>query len=253
MRVIPVIDLLGGRAVHAVRGERARYQPVRSVLCETSNPISIAEAFGRLGLDELYIADLDAIVGNGERGESGRAGHRNLIAEIAACEGRRILLDAGVSDIAAAEEWADSGIDKIVVGSETLGAWSDLDRIIARIGAPRVVFSLDLRGGTILSRSHALRSMRPVEALGRLRAEGCAEVIILDLLRVGSEQGVDRELLAELRAALPDLDLLIGGGVSGPDDLAALEALSVSGVLVATALHNGSISADHLSRRGRYA
>lgn len=247
-----MIDLLGGRAVHAVKGERGRYQPVKSVLCGAPEPLAIADAFSRLGLDELYIADLDAIIGAAgcaPHCTSGPSNHRDLIAEIARGAGRRVLLDAGVSDVDAAEAWCDSGINKIVVGSETLGAWRDLDLIIGRIGAPRVVFSLDLRDETIISRSCALQSMRPINALGRLRAAGCAEVVILDLLRVGSEQGVNRELMAEARAAFPDLELLVGGGVSGPDDLAAIQALSVSGVLVATALHNGSINSSHLSHR----
>ena len=68
MRVVPVIDLKGGMAVHAVRGERERYRPVRSVITDDAgDPVALARAFAsELGLDELYVADLDAIGGEGE-------------------------------------------------------------------------------------------------------------------------------------------------------------------------------------------
>ena len=70
MRVVPVIDLKDGTAVHAVRGERERYRPVRSALArEDGDPLALARAFrSTLGLDELYVADLDAIAGESERG-----------------------------------------------------------------------------------------------------------------------------------------------------------------------------------------
>ena len=78
MRVIPVIDLKGGVAVHAVRGERERYRPLRSRIAEGSDPVELTRAVReRFGLDELYVADLDAIAGGpGSAGRRRRAGAR---------------------------------------------------------------------------------------------------------------------------------------------------------------------------------
>ena len=70
--VIGVIDLKGGVAVHAVRGERERYRPVRSALAARAEPIAVAAGLRALGLDELYVADLDAIAGG--------AGHPSIAA-----------------------------------------------------------------------------------------------------------------------------------------------------------------------------
>jgi phosphoribosylformimino-5-aminoimidazole carboxamide ribotide isomerase len=57
MRVIPVIDLKSGAAVHAVRGERERYRPLRSGLVAGSDPVEVARAVREaLGLGELYVA-----------------------------------------------------------------------------------------------------------------------------------------------------------------------------------------------------
>src|SRR3954451_21049471 len=68
VRVVPVIDLKADTAVHAVRGERERYRPVHSVIASADgDPLALTRAFrSELGLDELYVAALDAITGAGE-------------------------------------------------------------------------------------------------------------------------------------------------------------------------------------------
>ena len=88
MRLIPVIDLLDGQAVHAVIGKREHYRPVKSVLCDTPDPFEVATAFrDRLGLNEIYIADLDAIQG------ARQVNHREMIAALAGEEDLNIILD----------------------------------------------------------------------------------------------------------------------------------------------------------------
>jgi phosphoribosylformimino-5-aminoimidazole carboxamide ribotide isomerase len=236
MRIIPVIDLLGGQVVHAVKGERQHYLPVKSVLCSTPDPIAIARAFrDRLGLNEIYIADLDALQ------SAGNSTHRETIAILAQKEHINILLDAGVSDIESARAWLDLGIHKIIIGSETMNAWDALKDIPAAISPDRLIFSLDLRAGKILSRYPALAAMAPMEALRNLHSAGWPEIILLDLNRVGSESGIDHPFLAGARTAFPDLSLLIGGGISSTEELAGLKARGIAGVLLATALHRGTI------------
>jgi phosphoribosylformimino-5-aminoimidazole carboxamide ribotide isomerase len=67
-------------------------------------------------------------------------------------------------------------------------------------------------------------------------------VILLELDRVGTSAGLDRQFLEEARAAA-EHPLILGGGVKGEEDLLALEEMSFSGALLATALHNGRIPA----------
>jgi phosphoribosylformimino-5-aminoimidazole carboxamide ribotide isomerase len=242
MRLIPVIDLLGGQAVHAVKGERERYQPVRSVLCSTPDPFEVARAFrDRLGLNEIYIADLDSIR------SFGQTNHREVIAALAAREGINIILDAGVSHVEGIRAWLDLGVHRVVIGSETLCAWDALRDFPSRSGGSRLAFSLDFRAGKILSRCPALAAIPPMEALEHLRFSGWQEIILLELRRVGSGEGIDCELAAEACASFPDLNLLVGGGMADPEELIKLQSLGINGVLMATAFHRGIIGARHLS------
>jgi phosphoribosylformimino-5-aminoimidazole carboxamide ribotide isomerase len=242
MRLIPVIDLLDGQTVHAVRGERAHYRPVKSVLCDTPDPLAIARAFrDQLGLREIYIADLNAIQG------FARNDHRDVIAAMARTEELDIFLDAGISDVENAQAWLDHGVRKVVIGSETLRKWDEVQNIPAGIKQDHLIFSLDFQSGKILSQCPALAAMDPIEVLKHLQQSGWQEVILLDLRRVGSFRGADYALAAEAQAKFPDLHLLIGGGIAKPEELAKLKSAGIEGVLVATALHEGIIDAECIS------
>jgi phosphoribosylformimino-5-aminoimidazole carboxamide ribotide isomerase len=239
VRVVPVIDLKAGTAVHAVRGERERYRPVRSVIAgDDGDPLSLARAFrSELGLDELYVADLDAITGE-----------RELSSSIAAlAREARVMVDAGVSEPPAARALLDLGAHRVVVGTETLPGPGALDRLLAELPDGAVVLSVDLRDGRALSPDPQLAGLPALDAVARLHRPGLREAIVLDLARVGSGTGPDVGLIAELHAAFGDLELLAGGGVRDIEDLRALGDAGASGALVATALHSGVIGPRELA------
>ncbi|MDR2707803.1 MAG: HisA/HisF family protein, partial [Nitrososphaerota archaeon] len=63
MNVIPVIDVLNGIVVHAVRGNREEYKPLQSLLTFSVDPVEVATVFKLQGFSTLYLADIDAIQG----------------------------------------------------------------------------------------------------------------------------------------------------------------------------------------------
>jgi len=240
MRIVGVIDLKDGTAVHAVRGDRERYRPVHSVIGgDDGDALALARGFrAALGIQEVYVADLDAIVGHG--------GNQ---PEVAALAGEaRLMVDAGVSEPAAARALLDLGARRVIVGTETLEGAAALERLLADLPDGAVILSVDLREGRVLSPDPQLAGLSAPAALAHLRRPGLREAIVLDLARVGSGEGPDVELIAELHAAFPDLELLAGGGVRNAGDLRALEGAGAAGALVATALHGGVIGPRELAQ-----
>jgi phosphoribosylformimino-5-aminoimidazole carboxamide ribotide isomerase len=239
VRVVPVIDLKAGMAVHAVRGERERYRPVHSfIAADDGDPLSLARAFrSELGLDELYVADLDAITGEGE--------HSAVVAALA--QEARVMIDAGVSEPERARGLLDLGAHRVIVGTETLTGPDALDRLLTDLPDGAVVLSVDLRDGRLLSADPQLAGLPALEAVTRLYRDGLREAIVLDLARVGSGAGLDVGLIADLHAAFPELALLAGGGVRDAGDLHALRDAGAAGALVATALHSGVIGPRELA------
>ena len=237
MRVIPVIDLKNGAVVHAVRGQRERYRPLRSGLAGSVEPAEVARAFReQLGLDELYVADLDAIAGGPL--------HRDALAALAL--EARVIVDAGVTGAAAVRRLLELGAARVVIGTETLGDPAAVGRLRAELPDAPLVLSIDLRGERVVSRDPGLGRLGAAEALALFIESGVDEVIVLDLARVGSGAGPDVALVRELCSRFPELDLLAGGGVRDLADLRALAEAGAAGALVATALHGGAIGSEEL-------
>lgn len=66
MEIIPVIDLKNGVVVAAQKGKRDNYQPIQSLLCQSSTIESVVEGFLSINAFKIiYIADLDAITKSG--------------------------------------------------------------------------------------------------------------------------------------------------------------------------------------------
>jgi phosphoribosylformimino-5-aminoimidazole carboxamide ribotide isomerase len=222
-----------------VRGERERYRPVHSAIGGgDGDALALARGFrGEVGIEEVYVADLDAIVGAGENGAT--------IAALA--REARVMVDAGVSEPARARALLDLGAHRVIVGTETLPGPDALDRLHAELPDGALVLSVDLREGRLLSPDPQLASLPALDAFARLHRAGLREAIVLDLARVGSGSGPDVALIAEIHAAFPDLELLAGGGVRDVEDLRALAVAGAAGALVATALHRGVIGARELA------
>lgn len=235
MRIIPVMDLMGGKVVHAVRGQREQYKPIESTLTRFSDSVSIAMAFKNLGLKELYIADLDAIRSVGH--------NMGFIEQIAARSHMDIMLDAGFRRADEVKAYAKRGIRKIVLATETLESLKEVSKTVDRFGA-QVVASIDFKFSQVISQSGALQ-LTVGELVKEFEANGSSEILVLSLDRVGTGQGPDYSSLKEVleHATVP---VLVGGGVRNVEDILRLGRQGVSGVLVATALHRGIITKENL-------
>ena len=232
MLILPVLDLLDGVVVRGVAGRRAEYRPVESVLCETPAARDVARAFReRLGLTTLYVADLDAILHDRPNFE---------LYRLLARDGCELLIDAGVRNIERIQTVLDSGAAAAVIALETLPGPDLLEQAVGRFGAGRVIFSLDLLHGRPLGRDSMWASADPVEIAASAAARGVRRLIVLDLAAVGMDGGVSTlGLCREMRNRCPELRLITGGGIRGPDDLHELAPLGLEGVLVASAFHDG--------------
>jgi len=241
LKVIPVIDVLNGVAVHAVRGERSRYQPLKSVVCRSVDPVEVALTFESLGFRSLYMADLDAILR--------RSPNLAVYKQIRARTGLNLMVDAGVSKVAEAEKLLKSGVTKIVLGTETLPSLNLVGQTLKTLGEDHILVSIDLKGGKTMSASETISSMSAVQLAQALQKLGVCRIILLDLDRVGTERGANLSVLETILGET-ELKVLVGGGVKSFEELAKLETLGVSGVLVATALHKGKLKIDRLKLAG---
>lgn len=228
-----------GEVVQAVRGDRANYRPVQSVLARDAQPLSVARALREAtGCDEFYVADLDAIMGGQPQW--------NVLRELAGGAGAKLSVDAAIADAATAMKAIEAGAERAIVCSETL---QDLDApraIRSALPAERLLFSVDVVKGRVRSRCPALHDADPLAALDLMAREGWSQFILLTLDLVGAGGGPDWPLLEEAGSRFPDLSIVAGGGVRTAQDLQRLASMNMSGVLIATSLHRGWITPQDL-------
>jgi phosphoribosylformimino-5-aminoimidazole carboxamide ribotide isomerase len=239
LKVIPVIDILNGVAVHAVRGKRKEYMPLKSVLCQSSVPLDVAYAFRNIGFSELYVADLDAI--------TRQTPNYQIIQEIANLTGLKLMVDAGLTSLEEAKKILACHASKVIIGTETLNSKTFVSQAIQTLGSSRVMVSLDLKGEKVLVKLGFDGCKNAMCLLKDFEGMGVSEFIVLDLSRVGSGEGVNVSFLKDIIKSL-SAHIYVGGGVRSIADLVELKNLGIHSVLLATALHEGKITVPELKK-----
>ena len=186
------------------------------------------------------MADLDAIIDC--------SADFQVFQRIVDATGLNLMVDAGVTSMERAEKLLGSGVSKLVIGTETLQNKNFVGEAVKAFGSDRVIVSLDLRGKNVLVKLGFKGCTDPLCLLNEFKVMGISQVIVLDLTRVGSGEGVNVDFMKKVLAEVP-LDLYVGGGVRDINDLFELHDAGVSGALVATALHSGKISIEELKEK----
>jgi phosphoribosylformimino-5-aminoimidazole carboxamide ribotide isomerase len=217
MEIIPVLDIMGGRAVAGKSGKREEYTEQETVFASSSDPVEIAK---NLPFERLYAADLDGIM-------NGTPDIKTLerLARI-----KRLMVDIGIKESKDIKKIQNIDCD-IIIGTETL---KDVETV-KEVKNP--IVSMDIKDGRVIS---GFLPENPVEAFKALEKEGVTRFIILDISAVGTMKGADGGL-DEILKIRGSSKIIVGGGLV-KEDLEKLKIKGVSGALVGTALHRGFLA-----------
>lgn len=234
LEIIPVLDLMHGQVVRGISGQRESYRPISSHLVDSADPLEVADAFLDLpGLRRVYLADLDAIQDDQPAWST--------IATLVSRR-RRLLVDAGLRDVGRARELVEMGVESVVAGLETLSGPELIEGLVEAIGGDRLVFSLDMTAGTPMTDPTAWPDPTPAGLADTAIAAGVERMIVLDLAGVGTGGGPPTlDLCRLIRSRHDQIELITGGGIRDHHDITAAAAAGVDAVLVASALHDGSL------------
>jgi len=244
--LIPAVDLLDGIAVRLVQGDFARRA------ASVADPAPVVAGWVRAGVRRLHLVDL-----GGAR--AGRPMHLELAARLAAtaheaAADARVELGGGLRRLEEIEAAFDAGIDVAVLGTAALESPDLLAEAVARWPG-RIAVSIDVRGDQVAVDGWTRSAEAdPVQLALELSGAGVAHVIVTDVQRDGTRRGPNHELLARIRAAVPDSRLIAAGGIGNTRDLRQLAGLGVDGAIVGLALIDGSLTiADALAAAGQAA
>ncbi|MBB6401547.1 phosphoribosylformimino-5-aminoimidazole carboxamide ribotide isomerase [Methanococcus maripaludis] len=211
MEIIPVIDLMNGLAVSGKSGNRKEYVSIKSVLCDSSDPKDIITKYKKNGAKKVYIADLNSIMGTGNNFE--------IVKSLDIFK----ITDFGVKDRNDLEN-VKKYSEMTILGTETLNDVSILKE-------EHIILSLDFKDGKLLNYDLD-------EILSEIDKN--TPLIILDISSVGTQKGINVELIKDILEKT-DNPIYIGGGIKSEDDLKISKELGISGVLIGTTIHNGKL------------
>lgn len=228
MRIIPVLDLKGGTVVRAEKGRRDRYRPIDTPLSAGSDAVAVAEGLRTLyPFPTFYIADLDAI--------EGRAPNGAALARLRSmADPPELWVDAGIADAPSLAAALGEPLLCPVLGTESQADDSLLRRFRDH---PDLILSLDFF-------SDGFRG--PASVLDRPELWP-RRVIAMTLAKVGAAAGPDIDRLKEIKAKAGTRTVIAAGGVRDAADIRLLASLGIAAALVATSLHNGTLTPSELA------
>lgn len=237
-RIIPVIDILNSQAVHAIKGEREKYKPLKSVLINNSNPTRIAlKLKNKYLFNEFYIADLDAILQ--------KKPNITIISKILEIPGVEIMIDPGIKTKKNAEKYFKLNLKSLILGLETLRDLKVIMECLKLFDTNRIVVSIDMYNEVIQTNIREFKNQDIPEIVRKIEDLGVVNIILLDLFKVGQKMGGISALYLKIREQFNG-EILIGGGIKDLQDIKDYKSNNFSGVLIGTALHDGSIKTEEL-------
>ena len=221
--LIPSIDLMGGKIVQLVQGERKAL--------EFTDFEEWITRFSRFPLVQLI--DLDAAIGTGC--------NRDLVKEFA----RRLpcQVGGGIRSIEAAKEMLACGARRVILGSCLIrDARPDVafaTEAARTVGADHLVFAIDSKGGKVAIRGWRERTELTALELMQALDPWCAAFLYTNIDTEGLMQGMPLNAIRLLRGAT-EKHLIAAGGICTTEQIEELDALGVDAV-VGMAIYTGKI------------
>ncbi len=223
--LIPSIDLMGGKVVQLVQGER------KALEYDSFEPW--VERFA--GYPLVQLIDLDAAMRQGS--------NRELVGQIAArlpCQ-----VGGGIRTVADARAMLDAGARAVILGSALVReghANVELARELAEaVGVEKLVFGVDSKGGRVTVAGW--KQATPLTAISMMRSleAFCGAFLYTHVDTEGTMKGIPLEVIRELRAATTRR-LIAAGGIRSREEIDALDAMGVDAV-VGMAIYTGRVEA----------
>ncbi|MCK4370893.1 MAG: hypothetical protein KAV01_03730 [Candidatus Lokiarchaeota archaeon] len=237
-KIIPVIDILNSKAVHAKKGERTKYKPLKSYLFQSSNPVEIIRILRKKYNFELfYIADLDSIIK--------KAPNFQILKEISKISNIDFILDPGIVDLEDISNFLRFRIKNLILGLETIKNFKTIIQSLQILNQNNIIISIDMYNGQILSNAKDIKTQSPIKLIKKFESLGIKKIILLDLFRVGQKIGGIPQLYLDILHNFNG-DVYVGGGIKNYTDILNIKEQNFSGVLIATALYDGTIEIENL-------
>lgn len=232
IRVIPCLDVDGGRVVKGVKFQNLR---------DAGDPVELAQRYDRAGADELTFLDVTASSGN-------RDTTFDVVSRTAEQVFIPLTVGGGVREVSDVDRLLRCGADKASINTAAIARPAVIDEITRRFGSQVLVLSVDarrIRAGRTPSgfevTTHGGRKGTGIDAIEWAKEaadRGVGEILLNSIDADGTKEGFDLELIRLVRAAV-HVPIIASGGAGRPEHFPPAVAAGANAVLAASIFHFG--------------
>ncbi len=234
MRIIPAIDLIGGKCVRLQKGDFGKMTVYHN------DPLEVAKEFEDHGIQYLHLVDLDGA-------KAGRVVNYRILEKLASKTGLAIDFGGGIRSEKDVEVVLDSGGAQVVIGSL---AFRDADAffgILVDFGAENIILGADARNGRIAvggwQETTDIDLRQVVREYQKSRVQ---YVLCTDIDKDGMMEGPATELYQSLLKEVPYINLIASGGIRSMYDVVEMERIGCEGVIIGKAIYEKAITLQDL-------
>lgn len=231
VRVIPCLDVDGGRVVKGINFQELR---------DAGDPVELARIYDAEGADELTFLDISA-------SHEGRATTMEIVSRTAEEVFIPLTVGGGVSSVEDVDRLLRAGADKVAMNTAAINRPELIAEVADRFGNQVLVLSVDARRADTASgfevTTHGGRRSAGLDAIewaARAAQLGAGEILLNAMDADGTQDGFDLELIEAVRREV-SIPVIASGGAGKVEHFAPAVRAGADAVLAATVFHFGTL------------
>ena len=235
MKIFPAIDIKDKKCVRLIKGDfnqKTEYE---------MSPVEQATQFIDKGFKNLHIIDLDGAL-------TGETVNLDIIKEIVRKFDFKVEVGGGVRDFDSIQEYADIGVDKVILGSAAIKDKNFLKKACKRF-PKKIALGLDAKDGKLsVSGWKESSGISTLDFLNEVNDYSISRLIFTDINKDGTKESPNFEETLKV-AEISNCPVVISGGVSSIEDIKKAKTLkNVEGVIVGKAIYDGDVKLEELAK-----
>jgi len=234
--IIPAIDIIDGKCVRLSQGDYSK----KTIYNE--NPLEVAKQFEGMGISRLHLVDLDGA-------KKGEVVNFRVLDKIA--NNTQLVIDfgGGIKTNMSIQSVFNAGANMATIGSVAVKEPGLFFSWINTYGSNKILLGADVKEENIaISGWLEETKINIIDFLQMNIKNGLTQTFCTDVSKDGMLEGPSIELYKKIIQKFPDLIFIASGGVSNIKDVAELEKIGCSGVIIGKAIYEGKISLEEIKK-----
>lgn len=230
MKVIPAIDIIGGKAVRLFQGDYNKTDFIGQ------DVLDLAKSFVDSGADLIHLVDLDGA-------KAGKLINKETILEVVKTLKVDVEVGGGIRNYDDIKALMDGGVARVILGTVAIENRDLLEKGVKDFG-DKIAVAVDFKDGYICTKGWIDKSdIYYMDLIKDIESIGIKNIIVTDISKDGTLAGSNVGIIKDVSEAT-EIDVTASGGVKDINDIIALKSLDIYGCIVGKAIYSKTIDLE---------